>query len=458
MQIVETVAPSLFSGDDGRMNSTSPTEQRGTGNTSRRGAGAIALRIVACTLAALGLWLSVDLWRIGGGAKATNPLLAAQCDPTSTSDSTTSSAPANATTGGGESKVDCGSVLASQWGSVPLSPQPGSPRIPMAAIGVGYFIALLAWLAFVGPPSRAYRGWAAVFLLVLFVGVWQSLELTLVMANQLKTWCVGCAAVHLVNGAILLLSLAVFPWRGGGSDGRATQALPLASATAAALGFLLTMALALANAHAGTLTALNREYLRIVNDPEYARWDFARQPRVEISLSDNSPAIGPEDAPHTLVMFGDLQCPMCRIAHETARAAQQRWPGKLRFIFRHYPLDRSCNTTSARTMHPAACAAARGLEAATQLGGVAARERMLDLVYQRNERLANAPWTAWAGEAGLDAAAFAGALRDDRCAVNIARDIALADKLGIRATPVLYLDEREFNAWRNIEVWGALLE
>lgn len=413
----------------------------------------LGMRWLACALAALGLWLSIDLWRLGSGVSATNPLLRAQCDPgPAPLDGAATSMSAAAA-----AQHDCSSVLTSSWGSVPLSSRAGAPRIPLAAVGVGYFSAVLLWLALVGLPGRVHRGWAVLITLVALAAAWQSLELTWVMASQLKAWCVGCVAVHIVNAVLLLLLLATFPWRASSavSGTRPSAAVPWSAACAGLAVFFLPLAIALANAHAGALSALNSEYLRIINDPEYARWEFARQPRVDLPLYD---APGAPPSPHTLVMFGDLQCPMCRIAHETARTAQKRWPGRLRLVFRHFPLDRSCNGLSARTMHPSACAAARALEAATQVGGAAAREKMLDLLYQHGERLATGAWSQWAAECGIDAAAFAAALAAPESESAISGDLALAKQLEIRATPMLFLDGRRFSAWRNIETWGALLE
>lgn len=54
----------------------------------------------------------------------------------------------------------------------------------------------------------------------------------------------------------------------------------------------------------------------------------------------SSPAIGPEDAPVVVYEFSDYQCPSCRKAHKIAQKIRKKFTGKIRWIFKDYPLDR----------------------------------------------------------------------------------------------------------------------
>jgi protein-disulfide isomerase len=58
-----------------------------------------------------------------------------------------------------------------------------------------------------------------------------------------------------------------------------------------------------------------------------------------------TPPLGPEDhvdgpagAPLELVMYGDFQCPFCTAAQPILRRVRDRLDGRLRFVFRHFPL------------------------------------------------------------------------------------------------------------------------
>jgi protein-disulfide isomerase len=66
-------------------------------------------------------------------------------------------------------------------------------------------------------------------------------------------------------------------------------------------------------------------------------------------------ACGPQEAPVMLVMYGDYECPYCGQLHPVLKQLQERAGERVRFVFRHYPLDLA---------HPCARRAAQAAEAA----------------------------------------------------------------------------------------------
>ena len=70
-------------------------------------------------------------------------------------------------------------------------------------------------------------------------------------------------------------------------------------------------------------------------------------------------ARGPEDAPVTLVKYGDYECPYCGQLHPVLRELRERAGERVRFVFRHFPLD---------SAHPRARRAAQAAEAAASQG------------------------------------------------------------------------------------------
>ncbi len=48
---------------------------------------------------------------------------------------------------------------------------------------------------------------------------------------------------------------------------------------------------------------------------------------------------GPADAPVTLVEYADFQCPYCGDAYPVVRSLLERFGDRVRFVFRHMPLD-----------------------------------------------------------------------------------------------------------------------
>jgi protein-disulfide isomerase len=57
---------------------------------------------------------------------------------------------------------------------------------------------------------------------------------------------------------------------------------------------------------------------------------------VETSAAD--PALGPVNAPVTLVVFSDYQCPFCRHLHEVLTQLHELYPDRLRIVWKDLPL------------------------------------------------------------------------------------------------------------------------
>ena len=61
---------------------------------------------------------------------------------------------------------------------------------------------------------------------------------------------------------------------------------------------------------------------------------------------------GSEAAPMTVVEFSDFRCPYCRRAADLIKIVAANNRDRARFVFRHYPLDASCNPNVQRDLHP----------------------------------------------------------------------------------------------------------
>ena len=74
---------------------------------------------------------------------------------------------------------------------------------------------------------------------------------------------------------------------------------------------------------------------------------------------DSSPAIGPDNAPITLIEYSDFECTYCIRAYPTVKQLLDQYEGKIRFSYKHYPLY---------TIHPNAQKAAEAAACADQQG------------------------------------------------------------------------------------------
>lgn len=404
-------------------------------------------RWIALLLALAAWWLSFELTLRSFGSQPIG-IMAALC----------SAKPGDASGDG------CRSVLASEWASVPLSSRPGTPRLPIAAVGMAYFSALTLWLVFAGGGARVPRVWQGLVIAVTLIGLVFSLDFLRIMKFVIGQWCVGCLTVHALNFAIFLLLILLFPFRGPDKSRHPSHGLALAALTAGALAFLLHLVFFAARLSEVAVRPLQDAYSKIVHDPEFARWHFQRQPIVSEPLdrtaggeTPDGRLIGPESAVNELVIFSDFQCPQCERLHAMIETLLAEQPPRLRVLYRHYPLNSACNPHAESAKHPESCRAARAWEAAYRVGGREAAARMGRALFANQNQLNEAGYEQLAAQIGLDGGAFGAALQSPELDATIAGDIALADRIGVTTTPAVFLNGRRFDHWLARETWDALL-
>ena len=405
------------------------------------------LRWGLVALAVLGWWLSLQLLLAASNFHAQSALLDTLCGRA-----------------GAPGGWDCRSVLASHWGSIPLSTEEGGLALPVAALGMAYFAFVALWYLFVGPPTHDRRAYHLIVAAVVLAGVLTSVDFIRIMAFELHRWCLGCLAVHATNGALLLGTLVAWPWRKPAqpSPSHPTGRLALATLTAGVLIGFLHLTIVFIAGTGGQMRRLSDAYLKIADDPEYVVWNYRRQPVAEIPLCDDEPLLGAPGspaAPNLVVVFSDFQCPQCRKAHELLDELLQSHPDQLRVIFRQFPQDPACNPHPEFSGggHPAACRAARAYEAALAVGGTKAALAMQRVLFERHGELDLDRFADWAAELGLDRAAFTQALESPAVAERIAADVALGNRLGVAAVPALFLNGRRLDRWSRPTTWDALL-
>ena len=147
---------------------------------------------------------------------------------------------------------------------------------------------------------------------------------------------------------------------------------------------------------------------------------------------EGSPMLGPPDAPNTIVVFSDFECPVCARAAEHLTAVHQRSPDGVRIVFKHYPIDQ---------LHAMAMSAARAVIAAGNQGKF---WEFHDALFADQDAIGPGLYVRAATTLGLDIDRFETERISDATVERVRADRAEAARLGVEGTPAIFVNGRRF--------------
>jgi protein-disulfide isomerase len=147
----------------------------------------------------------------------------------------------------------------------------------------------------------------------------------------------------------------------------------------------------------------------------------------KIEFRPDDPQKGARNAPVTVVVFSDFQCPFCKNVEPTITQLLAANPNDVRVIWKNLPL----------AMHPQAMPAALAAEAAREQGKF---WEMHDLMFQNQGTLSPDQFDVWAKQLGLDVAKFKAARASAATRARVEEDAQLGAKVAPQGTPTLYVN------------------
>jgi len=150
--------------------------------------------------------------------------------------------------------------------------------------------------------------------------------------------------------------------------------------------------------------------------------------------------LGEENAPATVVEFSDFQCSACRLAALTLDELMVKHEGKIRFIYRHFPLT---------SIHKNALAASIASEAADSQGKFWEYSRVLFDNQNTWEQLGSPQdlFINLARESGVpDLDKFKSEISKQLKKDLILADMNFGNQLGINATPTFFVNGKKVSA------------
>jgi len=146
----------------------------------------------------------------------------------------------------------------------------------------------------------------------------------------------------------------------------------------------------------------------------------------EVTASDH--VLGPASAAVTIIEYGDYECPFCRGAARDVHRLLDEYPGRIRLVFRNFPIPQ---------LHPHAGQAAEAAEAAAAQGKF---WDMYELLLRDGARLDLDSLLGYAERLGLNVSRFQNELAGHNYASRIERDVQEGVQSGVNATPKFYVN------------------
>ncbi len=166
--------------------------------------------------------------------------------------------------------------------------------------------------------------------------------------------------------------------------------------------------------------------------------------RVPVEVG-SAPVRGNSRAPVTIVEFSDFQCPYCVRARPAVARVREVYGDRVRFAFRHFPLD----------FHPQAEKAGEGVACAGEQGKFL---EMHDLLWTNTGKLQVPDLKAHAATLGIDAAAFGQCLDSGRHSRLVAGDIEAGQGYGVSGTPAFFVNGRPLVGAQPFEAFAQVID
>ena len=319
--------------------------------------------------------------------------------------------------------------------------------LPLATWGAAFYSTIIflacGGLIFRRDSGPVFYRWA---LLLAVLAMAFDLYLAYIMISRIGAICQLCITTYFINIVIIVILVitvrkesrpriklsAIFPWTKEvqGKDlyyRNVIKGLLIG-------GILLAAGAGVAGSQfiANSLTENDRERLAKIKK------NLSRQ-KPKVIAGENRPYMGAVNARLTVVEFSDFLCPYCAKAAKYLKLSESANHDTARFVFRHYPLDSTCNRKLSSNVHPGACLLAEGAACAAE------QDRFWqyhDIAFETKGKIARTDVLDIAADIGLELNAFNSCLDSGRGLKVVKEDIEAGIRAGIRGTPTVFVNGR----------------
>jgi protein-disulfide isomerase len=168
-----------------------------------------------------------------------------------------------------------------------------------------------------------------------------------------------------------------------------------------------------------------------------------------VPVSSRDPVWGRREAPVTVVVFSDFQCPFCARVEPTVEQVKNTYGAeKVRVVWKNQPLP----------FHQNARPAAEAAQVVFALEGSEAFFRFHDKAFKNQSQLTPDNFRLWAIEAGVNPQAFDKASATGAASLKVAEDMEIAKRVGATGTPFFRINGVELSGAQPFEKFQQLID
>ncbi len=170
----------------------------------------------------------------------------------------------------------------------------------------------------------------------------------------------------------------------------------------------------------------------------------------DIAVPRDAPTQGPANAPVTIQIFSDFQCPFCSRVNPTVDQFMERYQGRVRLVWRDYPLP----------FHPNAMPAAEAAREVYRQRGAAAFWQFHDLLFENQRDLTRETIERLAGQIqGVNVAQLRTALDNHTHQAAVQADIDAVRTAGAQiGTPSFFINGRLVQGAQPLDAFTAAID
>jgi protein-disulfide isomerase len=166
-------------------------------------------------------------------------------------------------------------------------------------------------------------------------------------------------------------------------------------------------------------------------------------PKVEVAAE--GPARGEDKAPITIVEFSDFECPYCVRAEESVKQVMDTYKGKVRLVYRDYPLE--FHSKAQKASEAALCAGDQG-KYWEMHAKLFANQKALDVPQLKQH----------AKDVGVESGKFDKCLDGGDKAKDVAAHKKAGEEAGVTGTPAFFINGRPLTGAQPFEKFKEIID